>query len=161
VSLNKIFLIGRLTREPELRFTATGTPVANFTIAVDRNRPNNQGEKETDFLRIVVWGKQAENCSNYLGKGRLVMVEGRLQIGKYQDREGQTRLSPEVVAEFVQFLDRSENSGGGRGGGGRGNGSGQSSQAAAARPGDDDPDSGDFGGPGDFGGGWNEEEPPF
>jgi single-strand DNA-binding protein len=103
-SLNRIVLIGRLVRDPELRSTASGTAVANFTLAVDRQRPNSQGEREADFIRIVVWGKQAETCSNYLEKGRLVAVDGRLQISAYQGQDGQNRTSAEVVAESVRFL---------------------------------------------------------
>ena len=118
--LNRIVLIGRLTREPELRFTATGTAVANFTLAVDRQRPNSQGEREADFIRVVVWGKQGETCSNYLGKGRLVAVDGRLQVRTYQAQDGQNRTSAEVVAENVRFLDRPrEGAGAGAGRAGR------------------------------------------
>ncbi|MDH7577357.1 MAG: single-stranded DNA-binding protein [Bacillota bacterium] len=104
--LNRVILIGRLTREPELRFTASGTAVANFTLAVDRPFLNSQGARETDFIRIVVWGKQAETCANYLGKGRLVAVEGRLQVRTYQTPEGQNRTATEVIGETVRFLDR-------------------------------------------------------
>jgi single-strand DNA-binding protein len=78
--------------------------VANFTLAVDRQRPNSQGEREADFIRIVVWGKQAETCANYLGKGRLVAIDGRLQISSYQGQDGQNHTSAEVVAESVRFL---------------------------------------------------------
>lgn len=105
-SLNRVFLIGRLTRDPEMRFTATGTPVANFSLAVDRPFLNAQGEREADFIRVVVWRKLAENCANYLGKGRLVAVEGRLQVRSYQTPEGQSRTISEVVGDNVQFLDR-------------------------------------------------------
>lgn len=105
-SLNKVILIGRLTREPEMRFTPSGAAVANFTIAVDRPFLNAQGQREADFIRIVAWRKLAENCSNYLGKGRLVAVEGRLQVRSYQTPDGQTRTVSEVVAENVHFLDR-------------------------------------------------------
>jgi len=101
-----VILIGRLTRQPELRFTPGGTAVANFTLAVDRPFTNSQGERETDFIRIVVWGKQAETCANYLGKGRLVAVEGRLQVRSYQTPEGESRRVTEVVGENVRFLDR-------------------------------------------------------
>ena len=103
--LNKIILIGRLTREPELRYTPSGTPVAKFTLAVDR-RTNKQGEREADFIDIVTWQKTAENCANYLGKGRLVAVEGRLQIRSYDDSQGVRRKVAEVVAETVRFLDK-------------------------------------------------------
>jgi single-strand DNA-binding protein len=145
--LNRIVLIGRLTREPELRFTSTGTAVANFTLAVDRQRPNPQGEREADFIRIIVWGKLAETCSNYLGKGRLVAVDGRLQISKYQDKEGQNRTSAEVVAENVRFLDRAQKSPG---------------EGAGAMSGGPGVDAGNDFLPGDFGdGGFGSEEPPF
>ena len=103
---NKVILIGRLTRDPELRYTSNdGVPVANFTIAVDRSFSNQKGEKEADFIRIVTWKKQAENCANYLSKGRLVAVEGRLQVRSYEDREGVKRIIAEVVAQNVQFLE--------------------------------------------------------
>ncbi len=104
--LNKVILIGRLVREPELRYTPTeGTAVANFTLAVNRPFNNKRGEKETDFIRIIVWEKQAENCASYLGKGSLVAVEGRLQIRAYEDREGVKRTAAEVVARNVIFLE--------------------------------------------------------
>ncbi len=105
--LNRIILIGRLTREPELRYTPSGTPVAKFTLAVDR-RAGRQGEKEADFIDIVTWQKTAEICANYLGKGRLVAVEGRLQIRSYEDSQGVRRKAAEVVAETVKFLDRAK-----------------------------------------------------
>ncbi|MGI6129098.1 MAG: single-stranded DNA-binding protein [bacterium] len=103
--LNKIILIGRLTRDPELRYTASGIPVAHFSLAVDRPFTNQQGERETDFIDIVVWRKLAEVCTNNLGKGRLVAVEGRLQIRSYETQDGQKRRVAEVVAENVRFLD--------------------------------------------------------
>ncbi|KJS18172.1 MAG: single-stranded DNA-binding protein [Peptococcaceae bacterium BRH_c4b] len=105
--LNKVILIGRLTRDPELRYTPSGTPVAKFTLAVDR-RPNKQGEREADFIDIVTWQKTAETCANYLGKGRLVAVEGRLQIRSYDDNQGVRRKAAEIVAETVRFLDRAK-----------------------------------------------------
>jgi single-strand DNA-binding protein len=105
--MNHIVLIGRLTRDPELRYTPNGVAVANFDLAVDRRTTNQQGERETDFIRIVVWQKQAEHCANYLKKGRLVGVEGRLQIRSYETQDGQKRRVAEVIANFVQFLDRS------------------------------------------------------
>ncbi len=103
---NKCIFIGRLTREPELRYTASGIPVANFTVAVDRPFVNAQGEREADFIRVVTWRKLAETCANNLGKGRLVLVEGRLQVGTYTDREGIQRKSFDIVADVVRFLDR-------------------------------------------------------
>lgn len=105
--LNRIILIGRLTRDPELRYTPGGTAVTRFTLAVDR-RPNKQGERETDFIDIVTWQKTAETCANYLGKGRLVAVEGRLQIRSYDDNQGIRRKSADVVADTVRFLDWSK-----------------------------------------------------
>jgi single-strand DNA-binding protein len=104
--LNRIVLIGRLTRDVELRFTQTGKAVANFTVAVDRPFKNANGEKEADFIRIVAWGKQAENCANHIGKGRLVAVDGRLQIRSYDGNDGQRKYITEVVAGDVRFLDR-------------------------------------------------------
>lgn len=100
--LNKVILIGRLTRDPELRYTPnTGTAVGSFTLAV--NRVGGKQE-ETDFIDIVVWGKQAENCAQYLRKGSLAAVDGRLQIRSYETKEGQKRRVAEVVAFSVQFL---------------------------------------------------------
>ena len=104
--MNKIILIGRLTKDVDLRFTESGKAVANFTLAVDRPFKNQQGEKEADFIRIVVWGKQAENCANHIGKGRLVAVDGRLQIRSYEGQDGDRKYITEVVAETVKFLDR-------------------------------------------------------
>lgn len=109
--MNHIVLIGRLTRDPELRYTPNGLAVANFDLAVDRATTNQQGERETDFIRIVAWQKQAELCANYLKKGRLVAVEGRLQIRNYETQDGQKRKAAEVVASFVQFLDKSRDEG--------------------------------------------------
>ncbi|AGL03966.1 single-stranded DNA-binding protein [Desulfoscipio gibsoniae] len=105
--LNKVILIGRLTRDPELRHTASGMPVASFSLAMNRQFTNRQGERvdETDYIDIVVWQKLAETCANYLGKGRLVAVEGRLQSRSYEDKQGIRRKVVEVVASDVRFLD--------------------------------------------------------
>lgn len=103
--MNKIVLIGRLTKDPELRFTPSGKAVANFTLAVDRPFTNQQGEREADFIPIVVWGKVAESCANYIGKGSQVAIDGRLQVRTYDDKEGQRRWMTEVIANSVQFLD--------------------------------------------------------
>ena len=102
--MNSVFLIGRLTRDPEVRYIASSqTAVATFTVAVDR--PVYQGEeKKADFLRITVFGKQAENCEKYLAKGRLVAIEGRLQTGSYQNKDGVTVYTTDVIANKVQFL---------------------------------------------------------
>lgn len=108
--LNRVILIGRLTADPQLRYTQTGTAVVTFRLAVDRNRPNQQGERETDFIDVVAWQKLAETCANHLNKGRLVAVDGRLQIREYE-YEGQRRRTAEVVAETVRFLDWPKDSG--------------------------------------------------
>ncbi len=89
--MNHVVLIGRLTRDPELRYIAgTGTPVANFAIAVDREFSGKDGKRETDFIDIQVWGKSAENCANYIGKGSLVAIQGSLRIDSYQNQAGET-----------------------------------------------------------------------
>ena len=107
--LNRIILIGRLVRDPELRYTSNGTPVCNFTLAVERNYTNRDGERDVDFISIVTWRKRAETCAEHLGKGRLVAVDGRLQIRK-SEKENRTYIDPEVVAQNVQFLDWPKNS---------------------------------------------------
>lgn len=104
--LNRIILIGRLTRDPELRYVPSGQPVASFSLAVDRPFANQQGERETDFIDIVAWRRLAEQVSQHLSKGRLVAVEGRLQIRSYETQDGQKRKVAEVVADGVRFLDR-------------------------------------------------------
>src|SRR5690554_4934134 len=102
--LNKIILVGRLTRDPEMRYTTNGTAVTKFTLAVERPYSNKQGEKEVDFINIVTWRKLAENCAQHLGKGRLVAVDGSLQIRK-SENNGKTYVNTEVVANDVRFLD--------------------------------------------------------
>ena len=106
--LNRVILIGRLTRDPELRYTPNGIAVASFTLAVDRNFKSAQGERETDFINIVVWRQLAENCANFLSKGKLAAVDGRLQIRSYEGQDGQKRTVAEVVAEDVRFLSPKE-----------------------------------------------------
>ena len=103
--LNKIFLMGRLTRDPELRRTGSGTAVSSFSIAVDRDFKGQGGEKETDFIDIVAWRNTAEFVSKYFAKGRMAVVEGRLQIRDWKDKEGNNRRSAEVVADNVYFGD--------------------------------------------------------
>lgn len=123
--LNRIILIGRLTADPELRYTSSGTAVASFSLAVDRQRANQMGERETDFINIVVWQKLGELCAQYLKKGRMAAVEGRLQIRSYENKEGQRVRVAEVVADNVRFLDRGDNTGsGGFEGSGAGNNQG-------------------------------------
>jgi len=102
--MNKVVLIGRLTRDPELRYTGSNTPVATFSLAVNRNFSNQNGEREADFINIVVWRKQAENVKNYLTQGSQVAVEGRIQTRTYDDPNGNKRYITEVVADNVEFL---------------------------------------------------------
>ena len=103
--MNKVFLIGRLTADPVLRYTSTNIAAASFSLALASNRKNEEGERETDFINIVVWKKQAENVKNYLSKGSKVAVEGRLQVRNYDDQAGKKRYVTEVVAENIEFLD--------------------------------------------------------
>ncbi|MFH1836603.1 MAG: single-stranded DNA-binding protein [Candidatus Omnitrophota bacterium] len=105
-SLNKVFLMGNLTRDPELRYVPSGTAVANFSVAVNRAYKDNAGEKKEDvsFIRVVVWGKMAEICGEYLTKGRPVLVEGRLKSRSWEAQDGQKRSALDVVATSVQFL---------------------------------------------------------
>jgi len=103
--LNKIILMGRLTRDPELRKTQNGTSVAAFSLAVDRDYKDQGGERETDFIDIVAWRSTAEFVSKYFSKGRMAVVEGRLQVRDWTDRDGSKRRSAEVVADNVYFGD--------------------------------------------------------
>lgn len=103
--MNKVVLIGRLVRDPELRYTGSNIAVATFSLAVNRNYAGANGERETDFINIVVWRKQAENVKNYIKQGSQVAIEGRIQTRSYEDKEGQKRYVTEVVAENVQFLE--------------------------------------------------------
>lgn len=102
--LNKVILIGRLTREPELRYTPAGHAVATFTLAVDRPYVGENGERETDFIKIVAWRKLGEAAAQNLGKGRLVAVDGRLQVDTYEAKDGTKRLDAKVVAESIRYL---------------------------------------------------------
>ncbi|OGX61727.1 MAG: single-stranded DNA-binding protein [Paenibacillus sp. RIFOXYA1_FULL_44_5] len=103
--LNRVILIGRLTKDPEMRYTPAGVAVTQFTLAVDRPFSNNSGEKEADFLNIVTWRQLAETCANYLRKGRLTAVEGRIQIRNYDNNEGKRVYVTEIVADNVRFLE--------------------------------------------------------
>jgi single-strand DNA-binding protein len=103
--INRVILVGRLTRDPELRYTQSGVAIARFTVAVNRNYVNQQGEREADFINVVTWRGLAENCAQYLKKGSLVGVDGRLQTGKYENQEGRTVYTTEVVADDVRFLE--------------------------------------------------------
>lgn len=102
--LNRIVLIGRLTDDPELRYTSSGIPVCNFTLAVERNYTNRNGDRDVDFIAIVTWRGLAENCARHLGKGRLVGVDGSLEIKK-SENNNRTFINPEVNADNVRFLD--------------------------------------------------------
>ena len=103
--MNRVMLIGRLTAKPELRYTGSNLPYARFSVAVNRTYSNAQGQRETDFINVVVWRKQAENVCNFLNKGSLVSVEGRIQTGSYDDKDGNKRYTTDVVADSVQFLE--------------------------------------------------------
>ena len=106
--MNKIILLGRLTRDPEIRYTQTGACVAQFTLAVDRPFKNQVGEKETDFIPCVVWGKTAEVVGNYVHKGQRLLVEGRLQIRSYDAKDGSKRWVTEVIVNHGEFIERKE-----------------------------------------------------
>jgi len=106
---NRVILIGRLTKDPELRYTTNGVAVATFTLAVNRNYKNAQGEKETDFIPCVAFRQLAELCANYLSKGKLAALEGRLQIRSYEAQDGQKRYVTEIVADDVRFLSPKDN----------------------------------------------------
>ena len=103
--LNRVVLMGRLTRDPELRRTQSGTAVASFSLAVDRDFKSQSGEKETDFIDVVAWRATAEFVAKYFTKGRMAVVEGRLQIREWKDRDGNNRRTAEVVADNVYFGD--------------------------------------------------------
>lgn len=105
MGLNRVVLIGRLTKDPELRFTPDGTPVTTLRLAVSRPF-TKEGQPEADFFNVVVWRKLAELCSEHLGKGRLIAVEGRLRRREWKTADGQPRSDVEIVASNVQFLDR-------------------------------------------------------
>lgn len=103
--MNRVCLVGRLTTKPELRNTSSNIPVTRFSVAVNRTFSNKDGQREADFINIVVWRKQAENVCNYLDKGSLVSIEGRIQTGSYDGQDGQKKYTFEVVADSVQFLE--------------------------------------------------------
>jgi single-strand DNA-binding protein len=111
--VNKVILIGNLGRDPEIRYIPSGQAVTNFSLATTENFTSRDGKREerTEWHRIVVWGKTAENCAQYLAKGRTVYVEGRLQTREWEDKDGQKRRTTEVVAQTVQFLGGPRGSG--------------------------------------------------
>jgi len=134
-SVNKVILIGNLGRDPELRFTRDGQGVANFTLATNERWRDKEGQNQerTEWHRIVVWGKTAENCAQYLQKGRSCYIEGRIQTREWEDKEGNKRQTTEIVAQNVTFLG-----GRGEGGGGGGGRPGGGTQDAPPRePGPD------------------------
>lgn len=112
--LNRVVLVGRLTKDPDLRYTSSGVAVATFTLAVNRTFNNQQGEREADFISCVVWRKQAENVANFLKKGSLAGVDGRIQTRNYEGQDGKRVYVTEVVAESVQFLEPKGSAGGGK-----------------------------------------------
>jgi len=123
--VNKVILIGNLGQDPEVRYTGSGTAVANLRVACSdrfRNSKTNEWEERTEWISLVVFGKTAENCGEYLRKGRQIYAEGRLQTRQWEDREGNKRYTTEVVANQVLFLQGGGGGGGGRGGGGGGGG---------------------------------------
>jgi single-strand DNA-binding protein len=107
ISYNKAILVGRLTADPQVSYSSNGLMIAKFTVAVDRQyrRDSQQGGQETDFIRTVAFGKTAEFVSNYFSKGKLVMVEGRIQISRYQAQDGTSRTSTDIIAENVRFME--------------------------------------------------------
>ena len=146
-NLNRVFLMGNLTRDPELRYTPSGTAVAQFGIAVNRrwkDRSSNEMREETTFVDIEVWARQAETASEYLSKGRACFIEGRLKLDQWE-RDGQKRSKLKVVAERVQFLG-GRGKGGEGGGRGGGEGGGRRSQGSGARQGGGDEENLDTGG---------------
>lgn len=122
--INRVVLVGRLTKDPELRYTANGIAVASFTLAVNRPFSNAQGQKEADFINVVVWRKQAENVANYLKKGSQAGVDGRIQTRSFDNNEGRRIFMTEVVGDSVQFLEP-------RGSGGTGGGGNQQASQSA------------------------------
>ncbi|MNH94454.1 Single-stranded DNA-binding protein ssb [compost metagenome] len=106
--LNRVVLIGRLTRDPDLRYTPTGVAGTQFTLAVDRPFSGQDGEREADFIPVVTWRQLDETCANYLRKGRLTAIEGRIQVRNYENNEGKRVYITEVIADNVRFLEKSE-----------------------------------------------------
>jgi single-strand DNA-binding protein len=140
-SVNKVILLGNLGQDPELRNTSNGKAVATLRIATTDtwNDQSGQRQERTEWHSIVVWGRQAENCKQYLSKGRSVYVEGRLQTRKWQDKEGHDRYTTEIVADRVQFIGGGGGAGGGGGGGAGGGGGGGGGRSRGPE------DSGDMG----------------
>lgn len=139
--VNKAILIGNLGRDPELRYTPSGQPVANFTLATTEswNKRDGSGrEEKTEWHRIVAWGRTAELCAQYLAKGRTVYVEGRLQTREWEDKEGKKQRTTEIVAQTVQFLGGNRGAAGGAGGGASAPATSGSFEGGASEPPPDD-----------------------
>ncbi len=137
--LNKAIIMGRLTRDPELRYTQSNTPVATFAVAVDRRFKSREGERETDFINCVAWRQQAEFVQKWFQKGRMICVVGSIQTRKYTDKDGNNRTATEVVADEINFCGDSRGEGGSRDDGGyapRGGYGGASQSRAPASMGD-------------------------
>lgn len=128
--MNRAFLVGRLVRDPELKFTPGGEAVTSFTLAIDRNFKNKDGKYDADFINIVVWGKRAENCANYLAKGKQAAVSGRIQTRNYEDKDGRKVYVTEIVADDVQFIDKKDS--------GASNGASNSGTSGGVSAADDD-----------------------
>lgn len=107
IRINKVFLIGRITQEPELRHTTNGTPVCQINVAVNRPRQKDK-EQEADFINVIIWDKQGENIAKYQSKGNQIAIEGKLQTGKYKDKDGKTIYKTEIIATSVQFIDNAK-----------------------------------------------------
>ncbi len=132
--MNKILLIGRLTKDPELRYTQSGTAVASFTLAVNRNFTNQNGEREADFINCIAWQKAAEFVSQYFKKGQQMALEGRLQVRSYDDNNGQRRWVTEVVTEKVEFVGSKNGGNSGSNSTGSGSGGGNADSGGAGSP---------------------------
>jgi single-strand DNA-binding protein len=126
--MNRVVLVGRLTKDPELKYTPSGVAVCSFTLAVNRNFTNQAGEKDADFINCIVWRRPAENAANFLKKGSLAGVDGRLQTRNFEGQDGRRVFMTEVVAESVQFLERRTTQNAGSNNSQRGNNNSQGSQ---------------------------------
>ena len=132
--MNKILLMGRLTKDPELRYTQGGTAVASFTLAVNRSFANQNGEREADFINCVAWQKAAEFVANYFKKGQQMALEGRLQVRSYDDNNGQRRWVTEVVTEKAEFVGSKNGGNSNSNGAGSGSGGGNTGSGGADSP---------------------------
>ncbi|WP_102026174.1 single-stranded DNA-binding protein [Salirhabdus sp. Marseille-P4669] len=137
--MNRVVLVGRLTKDPDLRYTPSGVAVANFTVACNRPFSNQQGNREADFINCVVWRKAAENLANYMKKGSLIGVDGRIQTRSYDNPEGKRVFITEVVAESIQFLESRGSSSPSQDRGSAGFNTNQNSPNEYNRPNNDDP----------------------